>query len=319
MPRRTTDQAQDDAVAEAIAKLPRDVRAGLDTLSPEDQRAYLDSLKAGKTIEPPRRDPAAPWGRRRDGQPKARPGRKATRPGARTLERPERFKRDDVDMDQLLAELPDDDDSPIPIPEGYPSHHGDPHGEPAATNEERQDPHTADAASNAADAASNADAYAEELRAALESGGIALSGREVVSSREVMGKRRIDVPEDDPLAIPTVEEVGPYRVTAGDTDWFLEQLVDDQWQVVSQSLDVSGLACYFSRRSIVIEGFGEAIKGLPRYRSRHQARLDKYALPPKPMSVEDKRRAREGLASEMAAQRRRHDASGDRGKHSWID
>jgi hypothetical protein len=296
-----------DDLAAAIAKLPREVRAGLATLSREEQAAYLASLDRmadmetkGETFLPQMADPEAPYGRRRDGTPKARPGRKpAPNPGARTKERPERTQTSQIDLEALLAELPDGDE-PIPVPADYPR----PGAAPEVTELAPQVPTAADDRE-----AAEREAYELELAEALEKAGRTSTGREIVS-REFTGQRRVE-PEDpdDPLAIATVE-TRTYRVTADDQQYHLEQLmpvpggIGSSWHTVRSCYDLTGLAFHFAFYRVVVD-FAAAIQGVPRYRPDRQRYMDGMWKPePAPATPEARAQRDSEIRAEMARQRR---------------
>jgi hypothetical protein len=274
MPRRTKTPikpvADDADLAARLAALPRDVQAGLRTLPVDQQREYLDSLDrlsdmeaSGSTFVPTMQSPEdPPYGLRKDGKPKARPGRKAAQhPGARTAQRPARFRRDDGA--DLLADLPftgDDASDDINYRAAY-------LGEtPPAT------PTASPKAPTAAEReAAEREEYQKELEAALEAAGRTHSGRDIVTP-VFTGLRRVEpVDPDDKLAVAHVEEL-QFRVTADDRQYSLEQLSPDgkAWQTVSSSLDKDGLAMHFAVHQIVVEGFGSLVVDLPRYRPKRQ-------------------------------------------------
>jgi hypothetical protein len=255
----TTDNAD---LAARIAQLPRDVQAGVLTLEPEQQIAYLQSLDKmadlearGETFTP---DMSAPYGLKSDGTPKAKPGRKAAaNPGQRTAARPDPVIRDMPDLDALLAGV--DDDEPVI----YGRDPGSPASPPPPPPiEAREDAERAER-----------EAQLKAMLAAQGVAGVTATGREIVSE-EFIGQKRID-PEDpdDPLAVPTIETI-KYRVTADNKQWFLEEFVNDRWQDTFSAVDVTGLSFHFAFRQIVAPGLSDAIRGLPRHRPARQRYLD---------------------------------------------
>jgi hypothetical protein len=285
-----------DDLATALARLPRDVRSGIKTLSPEEQRAYLESLDRmadmetkGETFLPKMADPEAPYGRRRDGSPKAKPGRRpAANPGQRTQERSERFRREDLDLEEILASLPEGDE-PITFA-NYP-------GDPETPELAPQVPTPVDRE------AAEREAYERELADALEKAGRTTTGREIVS-REFTGQRRVELEDpDDPLAIATVETC-TYRVTADDQEYHLEQLIGDTWQSVSRAYDLTFLAFHLAFRRVVVD-FADTIKGVPRYRPDRQRYMSRMFKPEPPPATPEERAQRDSeIRAEMGRRRR---------------
>jgi hypothetical protein len=299
----TMSQNTHDDLAAALAALPPDVRAGLMTLTLDEQRAYLRSLDRiadmeakGATFVPDMQSPDAPYGLKKDGTPKRRPGRPpAANPGARTKERPERVMRE-IDLEEILADLPEVDEE-ITFT-NYPDRLNEP--APAVSAAELE--------------AAEKAAYEAELAQALERAGKTSSGREVVT-REFTGQRRVD-PEDpdDPLAVATIEELR-YRVTADDTQWYLEQLVGNTWSAVSSGYDLTGLALHWAVNRVVVSNFGDLIVGLPRLRPARERYVETMWTTERPKSVEEREKVRSDMRSEM---RRQRGARPDQGSYNWI-
>jgi hypothetical protein len=312
----TTDNPD---LAARIAQLPRDVRAGLATLSETEQRAYIQSLDKvsemearGETFTP---GTPAPYGVTKSGKPKAKPGRKpAQAPGARTAERPEPVLRE-MDL-ETIAEHPEDHPD-VPVQFGRTD-------APAAEQQATKAP-----SAEERERAERAEQEAQ-LAATLERSG-AIASDVLAGPFDAIQLR----PEGDPddLANYTVEKV-PCQLRMTDTGraYQLEVRFEGQaWEPVGGShRDPPGSATVMAMkriRPVDWDQFGLALAALPKPHPYIQAREGKVTygageLAPKTDAERQafNRQVREDMAQQRSSMKARgpRDGGSSDGGYSWI-
>jgi hypothetical protein len=296
----------DKARAEQLEALPPDVRAGVLTLDPDQQDQYLASLAeverkeaAGEVFTP---DMPAPYGRKSDGSPRAKPGPKPQSPGARTKARPDfSIGCKEMDLEAILDDF--DDDEPVVL-YGYRGDDDEPSGPaslvptPKLTAAERE-----------AQEKAEQQAYVDAALARL---GLNSSGVVVGPVAAVQLK---------PVGDPT--DLVNYRVDRLDCELRLletgrgyrlefrylpppEAGSHGAWETIGDTYHPDGSAASMARmniRPVDWDAFGLAIAAVP---SPHPAVADKLDRGPRdarPMTADERRKHNEEIKSAMQAQR----------------
>jgi hypothetical protein len=308
-----TDEPTKTAPDERLSTLPPEVREALASMSDEDRDNYLQSLdktdamiKSGETFTP---DVPAPYGFRKDGQPKDKPGRRpAANAGQRTAAK---MARDGIGQSleefvvQHAEQLEDhpEDDPDVPVKFGYETYAGQidengnpiirPDGAPTPTAAERAE------AERAAERAEQEAALAEAL------------ARHSLSN--VTGPfpavRLISQGDPDDLANYTVDrrdcelrlrDVGKaYRLE-------MRYLPDGPWETVGDAYHPDGSVAALARMQVKpldSDAFGLALNALPKPHPAVTHLYDRGPRELRPMTADEQRKHNEEIKRKMIEQR----------------